>query len=37
MSYDKGLELVLSTLNNVDITSRLKSYYGPDNNWYNKF
>ena len=36
MSYDKGLELVLSTLNNVDITSRVKSYYGPDNNWYNK-
>lgn len=36
MSYDKGLELVLATLNNFDVTQQVKLCYGPENNWYNK-
>ena len=36
MSYNRGLELVLATLNNADVTLKVKSCYGPQNNWYNK-
>ena len=36
MSYDRGLELVLATLNNTDVTLKVKYCYGPQNNWYNK-
>ena len=36
MSYDRGLELVLATLNNADVTLKVKSRYGPQKNWYNK-
>ena len=36
MSYDRGLELVLATLNNADVTQQVKSCYGSQNNWYNK-
>lgn len=36
MNCDRGLELVLATLNTVDVTLQVKSCYGPQNNWYNK-
>lgn len=36
MSYERGLELVLATLNNIDVTTKIKSYYGKNNDWHNK-
>ena len=35
MSYERGLELVLATLNNIDVTTKIKSYYGKNNDLAN--
>ena len=33
MSCDRGPRLTLVTLNGIDITDRVKEYYGINNNW----
>ena len=33
MSFDRGPRLTLVTLNGIDITDRVKEYYGINNNW----
>ena len=36
MSFDRGPALTLVTLNGIDITEKVKEYYGINNNWQGK-
>ena len=36
MSFDRGPTLTMVRLNGIDITERVKEYYGINNNWQSK-